>query len=167
MFSESTLLGTWQATKKNANPLLISRAMGSRCAYLRLTAMGVLIFAQSVGVLAEQNWKAIDPSEIALNAPKVDKDADAEAIFWEIEVEDHEDHAILSHYIRIKIFGERGRDSQSKVDLSFGGKNKIEDISGRTVKADGTVLDLNASSVFERTLARAKGLKVQAKSFVL
>ena len=91
----------------------------------------------------------------------------AEAIFWDIQVEDHENETVLSHYIRIKIFNERGRDSQSKVDLSFAGKNKIEDIAGRTIKADGTVLDLNSSAIFERSLIRTKGLKLQAKSFAL
>src|SRR5262249_14427229 len=128
----------------------------------------LFMFSPSIVTLAEQsNWKPIDPADIALKVPTVDKDADAEAIFWDIEVEDHEDHAILSHYIRIKIFSERGRDSQSKIDLSFGGKNKIEDIRGRTIKADGGVLELNSNSVFERTLARAKDLKVQSKSFVM
>lgn len=85
----------------------------------------------------------------------------------DIQVEDHESVAVFSHYIRIKIFNERGRDSQSKIDLSFAGKNKIEDITGRTIKADGTILELSSSAIFERTLLRTKGLKLQAKSFAL
>jgi hypothetical protein len=113
------------------------------------------------------DWKPIDPGEISLKASAIEKDADAEAIFWDIQVEDHASEAVLSHYIRIKIFNERGRGSQSQIDLSFTGKNKIEDIAGRTIKADGNVIELSSNAVFERTLIRAKGLKVQARSFAL
>src|SRR5262249_48338579 len=134
--------------------------------YLLMTVVCLCIGSRPA--LADKaDWKPIDPAEISLKASAIDRDADAEAIFWDIQVEDHGNEAVLSHYIRIKIFNERGRDSQSQVDLFFAGKNKIEDIVGRTIKADGTAVELSSNAVFERTLIRAKGLKVQAKSFAL
>ena len=138
------------------------------CACFCLLLSLVCLFVGPVPALADKaDWKPVDPAEISLKASMVEKDADAEAIFWDVQVEDHGTEAVLSHYIRIKIFNERGRDAQSKVDLFFAGKNGIEDIAGRTVKADGTVIELSNSAVFERTIIRAKGLKVQAKSFAL
>ncbi|MDT5060986.1 MAG: hypothetical protein QOH63_1445 [Acidobacteriota bacterium] len=120
------------------------------------------------------DWKPVDPAELALKASVVEKDADAEAIFWEVRVEDVaevEGDLIFQHYIRIKVFTERGRESQSKVDILFGkifGSNtKIKDIAGRTIKPDGTIVELKKEDVFERTIVRASGVKAKAKSFAM
>src|SRR5439155_9303342 len=120
---------------------------------------------------AAEDWKPIDPTQLRLQTPLVEKDADAEAIFWEVHVQDEFDgytfNTVLRHYIRIKILTERGRDSESTVDLPFLGKNQIADISGRTIRPDESVVPLKKDAVFERTLVRAGGLKVKAKSFAL
>ena len=57
----------------------------------------------------DNDWKPVDPAHLALPAPVVEKDADAEAIFWEVRVDDApEGDLIFTHYVRIKIFTERG-----------------------------------------------------------
>jgi hypothetical protein len=60
------------------------------------------------------DWRAIDPAELASKTPVVEKDADAEALFWEVHVSDEVEgstvRTVLTHYIRIKIFTERGRE---------------------------------------------------------
>ena len=59
-----------------------------------------------------QDWKPVDPADLALKAPVVEKDADAEAIFWEVRVDDSNPYELsLKNYIRIKVFNERGRES--------------------------------------------------------
>lgn len=122
-------------------------------------------------VLARDDWKPIDPAIISQKAPAVEKDADAEAIFWEVWVRDEIDNVgpftVLTHYIRIKIFTERGKESQSKIDLPYFGDDKIKDIAGRTIKPDGTIIDLKKDAVFERTIVKAEGLKFKAKSFAM
>ena len=35
-----------------------------------------------------RRWRPVDPADIALKAPIVEPDADAEAIFWDIRVDD-------------------------------------------------------------------------------
>lgn len=90
-------------------------------------------------------WKPVDPGELSLKAPTVEKDADAEAIFWEVKIDDNPDgDLIFNHYLRVKVFTERGRESQSKVDLPFGklygGEVKINDIAARTIKPDGSIV---------------------------
>ena len=69
------------------------------------------------------DWRPIDPAELALKTPVVDKGADAEAIFWEVRLSDEFDggtpRTVLRHYVRIKVFNERGRESQSKIDIPF------------------------------------------------
>jgi hypothetical protein len=130
-----------------------------------------LIASAASPVLAD-DWKPVDPAELALKAPVVEKDADAEAIFWEVRVDDNaEGDLIFNHYIRIKIFTERGREAQSKVDIIYGKifrtNIQIKDIAGRTIKPDGQIIELKKQDIFERDIIRASGLKAKAKSFAM
>jgi len=102
----------------------------------------------------------------------VEKEADAEAIFWEIRIDDNPDgNLIFTHYIRVKVFTERGRESQSKIDLVYGKlygtETKISDIAARTIKPDGTIVELNKKDIFERTVIKTSGLKFKARSFAM
>jgi hypothetical protein len=130
------------------------------------------LFALAVSpALASSDWKPVDPAELAMKAPVVEKDADAEAIFWEVRVADELEggtpRTVLNHYVRIKIFTERGRESQSKIDIPFFNNQKITDIAARTIKADGQIVELKKDDVFERTIIRSSGLKIKAKSFAM
>ena len=119
---------------------------------------------------ATLDWKPVDPADLALPSPRVEKDADAEVIFWEVWVTDERDvrrAAYFIQYIRMKIFNERGRDQHRTVDLPFGVRINVIDIAGRTIKPDGTIVELKKVAVFERILVKAGGLKVKAKSFAM
>ncbi|MGA2594652.1 MAG: DUF3857 domain-containing protein, partial [Bryobacteraceae bacterium] len=116
------------------------------------------------------DWQPVDPADLALKAPRVEKDADAEAIFWEIWVTDEiglQPRSIFTQYIRMKIFTERGRDQHSTVELPFGISTNVSDIAGRTIKPDGAIIELKKDAVFERMVVKAGGLKVKAKSFAM
>jgi transglutaminase-like putative cysteine protease len=116
----------------------------------------------------DKDWKPIDPAQLSSAAPAVQKDADAEALFWEVYVDDSQAYELsLRHYIRIKVFNERGRDSQSKVDLPYYSYNQIKDVAARVIKPDGSIVELKKEDVFERTVVKASGLKVKAKTFAL
>lgn len=132
-----------------------------------LSTLACLIVVAAPALASDDEWKPVDPAELALKTPKVEKDADAEVIFWEVFVNLGSNHVSLTHYIRIKIFTERGRDSQGKVDLTYFGKNKIEDVSARTIKLDGTIVELKKDAIFERVLVKVSGLKLRSKSFAL
>jgi hypothetical protein len=133
------------------------------------------LVAAPVFAFGEQDWKPIDPAHLALKAPVVERDADAEAIFWEVRVADEADgrepRTVLNHYVRIKIFTERGRESQSKIELPFGKvfgrETKIKDIAGRTIKADGSIVELKKEDIFERTAQKMSGIKIKVKSFAM
>jgi hypothetical protein len=110
-----------------------------------LIALFVCLLALSVpapALAAFEEWKPVDPAELALKSPTVEKEADAEALFWEVRIDDNPDgDLIFNHYLRVKVFTDRGRESQSKIDLPFGnlygGQVKIQDIAARTIKPDG------------------------------
>ena len=113
-----------------------------------------------------EEWRAVDPADLALKAPVVEPDADAEALFWDIRIDDAgANDLVLQHYIRIKIFNERGREKQSKIDIPFFSNTKIKDIAARTVKPDGTIVELPKTDILERTIVKANGVKLRSKSF--
>ncbi|HEU4768419.1 MAG TPA: DUF3857 domain-containing protein [Pyrinomonadaceae bacterium] len=107
-----------------------------------------------------------------MKSPTVEKEADAEGLFWEVKIDDNpEGDLIFDHYLRVKIFTERGRESQSKIDLVFGklygGETKIKDIAARTIKPDGSIVQLKKEDIYERTIVKGSGLKYKAKSFAM
>jgi len=121
---------------------------------------------------AGDQWKPLDPAHLSLKNSTVEKDADAEGLFWEVRIDDNpEGDLIFNHYLRVKVFTERGRESQSRIDLPygnlFGGEIKIKDIAARTIKPDGSIVELKKEDIFERTIVRVSGLKVKARSFAM
>ena len=113
-----------------------------------------------------EEWRTLDPAELALKAAKVEPNADAEAIFWDIRIDDggYSD-LVLSHYVRIKIFNERGREKHSKMDIPYVNGVKIKDIAARTIKADGSIVELLKDDIIEKTVVKANGLKLKTKTF--
>src|ERR1044071_4932825 len=113
------------------------------------------IVSAATPALAGENWKPVDPAELGLKAPAVEKEADAEAIFWEVYIDDSQPYELsLKNYVRIKVFNERGRDSQSKIELPYYGNYQIKDVAARVIKADGTIVELKKEDVFDRTVVK-------------
>lgn len=112
-----------------------------------------------------------------MSAPAVEKDAGAEALFWTVHVvdeyrENYADRALyperaLYHYVRLKLFDEKGKEKFSTIDIEFGPKIGIEGVAARTIKPDGSVVEMKSNAVYERDLVRAGGRKVRVKSFAL
>ena len=71
-----------------------------------LIALVVCLLAVSAPKLAAaagEDWKPVDAAELALKSPMVDKEADAEGLFWEVRIDDNPDgNLIFNHYLRSK-----------------------------------------------------------------
>ena len=155
---------------KSPNPLLRPGASGALVFLLALLCAAPQVFGRG-----DKDWKPVDPAELAVSAPAVEKDADAEVLFWDVRVSFEENGGdpatVLNHYVRIKVFNERGREAVGKVDIpaiKFRGREvKIKDVAARTIKPGGEVIELKKEDVFERDLVKANGLKVKAKSFAM
>src|ERR1043165_127953 len=102
-----------------------------------------------------EEWRPVDAADIALKIPIVEPNADAEAIFWDIRIDDGGAYdLVLNHYVRIKIFTEKGRDEHSKVDIPFVGNIKIKDVAARTIKPDGTIIELTKDDIIEKGVVK-------------
>ena len=124
------------------------------------------IGAMRTSLAAGEDWRPIEQAELALKAPVVEPTADAEAIVWDIRVDDGgANDLVLSHYVRIKIFNERGRDKYSKIDIPYINGVKIKDVAARTIKLDGSIIELAKTDIIEKTVVKASGLKLRTKTF--
>jgi len=130
-----------------------------------------------VSVAQDKSWRPVTAEELQMRTPKVEADADAEAMLWDVYVSDEQSgselQTVLHHYLKIKIFNERGQEAFSKVDIPFGRianigfDVKVMDIAARTTRPDGTVVELKDKDVFEKDVVKGNGLKIKAKSFAV
>lgn len=119
-------------------------------------------------VLADDEWRPVTPAELEMKTARVETDADAEAIFWETRIDDSSSEELArNHYVRVKIFTERGREKYSKFDIPFTRGIKIKNIAARVIKADGTITEITNKDIFEREIIKAGKVKIKAKSFAI
>ncbi|HLG16277.1 MAG TPA: DUF3857 domain-containing protein [Blastocatellia bacterium] len=144
--------------------------------YNRRIGLLLLLIVSVIGLAAPpaaragddwKEWKPVIPAELAMKTPAVDKNADAEVLVWDVRLDDSTEDLIFYNYIRIKIFTERGKETQSKIDIEYVGGDKVTDIAGRTIKPDGSIVELKKEAIFERTIAKVGRAKRQAKSFAM
>lgn len=138
--------------------------------FRRASLAGVLGLCLATPVIAA-DWPPVTPAELALAKPSVDPAADAEALFWDVRLTDQTDGSsfatVFEHHLRIKIFTDRGRESQSTIELPYTNNTRVREIEGRTIAPNGAVTELRSQDVFDRTIVRVGGVKVKARSFVL
>src|SRR5262249_11144433 len=120
-----------------------------------------------LGVRASSGWKPISDGDLKITAAEIgDRDADAAILFREGELDDDETEGTsLKVYVRIKIFNERGRrfaDVQLPYRLDLG---RISDVHARTVKPDGSTLDVEGKDIFDKLVAAAGRNTWRAKTF--
>lgn len=140
-------------------------------------ALGVWILLATLTLVApaadafKLKWKPVDKDLLAETAGKIDPEAGAEAIFWEIYVTDTYEartaRSEVKQYLRIKIYNDRGRDSEAHVDIPYINGESVEDIAGRTIRPDGSTVELKKEAIFDRTIIKMSGFKGKAKSFAL
>lgn len=133
-----------------------------------LSSILAVFLLSSLGFSQDKDWRPVSSADLSSTNSVVEPNADAEAILWEVRVNDASATAlVLEHYVRIKIYTEKGRDDFAKRDLLFTKGMKIKEIKARVTKPDSSVFYLKDDDVMERDIVKASGVKVRAKSFAL
>ncbi|MBK8465521.1 MAG: DUF3857 and transglutaminase domain-containing protein [Chloracidobacterium sp.] len=142
--------------------------MKAYSAYLLFSCFIFVVFLVANTTAQDKDWRPVSQEELSSQKSSIEPDADAEAIFWEVRIDDS-DSIDLSrkHYVRIKIYTERGREKYSKFDVSFVKGIKIKDLAARVIKKDGSIVDIKPGDVFEREIVKTNGAKLMAKSFAI
>jgi hypothetical protein len=119
---------------------------------------------------AASDWKPLAPAHLSLKEPKIDPSAAAEALLWEVKVTDDIDGngvpiTIYEHYLRAKIFTDRGREAFATIDIPFDRSISILDLDARTIRPNGTIVDVKRADIYERTVVKTGDVRVKVKSF--
>jgi hypothetical protein len=127
-----------------------------------------LFLSTFVFSLVASDWEPVDPALLSQKSPLIEKDADVEGIFWDVRVDSASGSQVeVQNYLRLKVFTERGKESVSPVSITYPNGFNIKDIEGRTIKPDGSIVELNKEAIYERTLLSIQRYKLKAKSFAL
>ena len=141
------------------------------CRFFRAVPVGLAFLLLAGNPIFAADWRPIDPAHLAMKAPALDKNADAEVLLWDVRIEDNlrgsDLQAIFTHMLRIKVFTAKGAQEQATIDVPLGHKVHIADLAGRTVQPDGTIVELKKDAIFERVLAKAGGRKATVRSFAM
>jgi hypothetical protein len=117
-------------------------------------------------VHASIGFQPVSPGELKMTSEPQAPGAAAIILFRQV---DRDDNGRTSHeddYFRIKILTEEGR-KYADIEIPF--FKEQEDITGikaRTIRPDGSIADFSGKA-FDKSIAKAKGLKYLAKTFTL
>ena len=94
-----------------------------------------------------------DPSTLPTSRSKLRgrTESDAEAIFWDIRIDDG--GTVRSGALTLRSYRDlyrAGRDEHSKVDIPYVGGVKIKDVAARTIKPDGSIVELAKEDIIEK-----------------
>ena len=135
--------------------------------YSRLLML-TLFLVLTVSSVAQVEWRPVSQSELDENKPVVEADADAEALFWEVRLDDEKRKKLFyHHYVRVKIYNERGREKFAKFELPYTKNLTIEEVAARVVKRDGTIVNIGPGDIFEQEILKSGKFFVRAKTFAL
>lgn len=137
---------------------------------LFLAPMGLATLILPAHAFAD-SWAPVSREDLALKQGRVEADADAEVLEWEIQVKDEwsgeEIRSSQTQRQRIKIFSERGRDKYTRIDIPYTKGTRLSDVAARTIRPDGTVIEVKKDAILERTVLKSGGVKIQNKSMAM
>ena len=115
-------------------------------------------------------WREVTPEERDQRGPKVDPSYGAETLLLEKRVSQvtgssYDLIGTASVYQRIKVFNEAGVDLITPFRAYYRKGERLTKIEARTIKPDGTIIELDSDTVYESELERGHDSRLRAKAF--
>ncbi len=129
-----------------------------------LTLLVGILLGQNCPVRAADDWLPVTQEDLKMKDYAPSPGSHAVLLYREVRTDDV--NSVENNYIRIKILTEEGKKYASVELPYYRNFNRIGDIKARTIRPDGTILKFDGD-VFEKTLIKARGAKIQAKTFSL
>jgi Domain of Unknown Function with PDB structure (DUF3857)/Transglutaminase-like superfamily len=132
---------------------------------IRLALLSVFA-ALSVASARAQQWTTPTPEELSMTSqPQV---PGAAAVYLNREEKTDDKLHMFSIYTRIKVLTDLGKEF-SNVELNYahfseGGNASIDEIQGRTIHPDGTIIPFTGKP-YDKLIEKGQGVKVMAKVF--
>jgi len=109
-------------------------------------------------------WQPVPKDDLALKDNPANPGSSAMILERQIYTDDEK--RVETEWVRIKVFTEAGR-AYADVEIPYLVKStSVEDIRGRTVRSDGTVIPFSGA-VFDRVVARSRKYRYEAQTFTL
>lgn len=145
--------------------MTLSAAPGSLRSFIFwLCCLGALAFNSTV--VRAVDWLKINKSELAETTPKIDPEAGAEILIRDVVLDYTSiEGAEETHYIRAKIFSERGIKCFSLVKIASKSDQKISGLYARTIKPDGTIIEVKSDDIHSREERRDNEGRIRTKTF--
>jgi hypothetical protein len=133
------------------------------CAVLTFVIAGTMVWLRPTP--AGDEWQPISREDLALKDNPPSPGAHAMILYREDVI--NAKAAWDDEYMRIKIFTAEGVKSLADISLPFNpDQGHIEYVRARTIQPDGRIENFDGK-VFEKTIVKASGVKVLAKTFSL
>jgi hypothetical protein len=144
--------------------VLLRRVFAYSFAWM-VPALGVVICLSALSSAID--FPPISSEELNIKSEPLAPGAPAIILFRQVDRDDSGNTAHENNYVRIKILKEEGR-KYADIEIPFfkGTGNNIVRIGARTIGPDGSIVNFDGK-VFEKSIAKAKGLKYMAKTFTL
>ena len=112
-------------------------------------------------------FQPVSPDELKMTVEPQAPGAPAIILYRQVDRDDNGRTSHEDNYLRIKILKQEGR-KYADVEIPFFGNNgnNIVNVRARSIRPDGTIANFDGK-VFDKTIAKARGLKYQARTFTL
>jgi hypothetical protein len=133
----------------------------------RTVPVFLLICIVAVGSLqgnTAEEWPPIPKQELEMTDDPANPGAAAILLYREVNTYDVKGYE--TEYRRIKIFKDAGKKYADIEIPYFDNEAKIEDLKARTTSPDGTAVEFRGQ-IFDRTVVKARKIKVKVKAFTL
>ena len=124
----------------------------------------VLLFAAVVPIGIRAQFQSINQDELKMTSDPKCPGADAE--FLDLQEVDNDAQHSQTYYARIKVFTEKGKEAATVEIPYLQGEFSIDDVSGRTIHADGAVSPLTVTPA-DLLVTKTADARVQKKIFTL
>jgi hypothetical protein len=133
---------------------------------LAVILLGLAYFAGRPQEVSGDEWQPIPPDELKMTSVPEAPGAPAVILYRQVDRDDNSRTGNEYNYVRIKILTEEGRKHADVEIPYFRDQSTISSVRARTVRPDGTVANFEGKA-YDKTIAKAKGVKYLAKTFTL
>lgn len=138
---------------------------------IRRSLVVLILISASVLFVSQRSvngddWLPIDPADLKMTSEPLAPGAPAIYLYRQVDRKDLGRANTEYNYVRIKILTEEGRQ-YANVEIPYRkDKNGISSIRARTIRPDGSIVNFDGK-VFDKTIEKTKGMKIQAKTFTV
>ena len=133
-------------------------------AYALVLTLCFLQFPSTMAGQAADSWQPVPQEDLALTDNPANPGCSA--MILERQVFTDDEKRAQTEWVRIKIFTETGKEYADVEIPYFVKKTSVENIRGRTVRSDGTIIPFSGA-VFDKVVIRYKKFRYNVKTFTL